>query len=148
MSAQSYVIEPPCAVCGKPSARLQLIPPGGQPVDWAVWSASRRQSHLDAVARSGKPDHWWWLVEWIESSNGLGDPVTAERAQQMIAAFREPLRFAAVRALDFYDDAGLCGPCDAPYCVRHWNVSSTSYGRCPQGHGKSLDPFWIPWDDD
>ena len=42
----------------------------------------------------------------------------------------------------FYDDAGFCQDCNAPYCYRHWHVSETGYGHCPAGHGKSLDPHW------
>jgi hypothetical protein len=30
--------------------------------------------------------------------------------------------------------------------IVHWDVSSTGYGRCPRGQGRSLDPHW--WPDD
>ena len=40
--------------------------------------------------------------------------------------------FDQVATAGFYDDAGFCQDCDAPYCYRH----------CPLGHGKSLDPHW------
>ena len=42
----------------------------------------------------------------------------------------------------FYDDAGFCQDCDAPYCYHHWHVSETGYGYCPRSHRKSLDPHW------
>jgi hypothetical protein len=53
-----------------------------------------------------------------------------------------------VHAAGFYDDAGFCQSCDAPYCYRHWQVTRSGYGYCPHGHGKSLDPHWSPEDDD
>jgi hypothetical protein len=49
-----------------------------------------------------------------------------------------------VHTAGFYDDAGFCRDCDAPYCYRHWHVSESGYGYCPRGHGKSLDPHWSP----
>ena len=52
------------------------------------------------------------------------------------------IRFAQVRTAGFYDDAGFCQDCDAPYCYQHWHVSESGYGHCPRGHGKSLDPHW------
>jgi len=59
-------------------------------------------------------------------------------------AFRPLLRFAQVHTAGFYDDAGFCQDCDAPYCYQHWRVSESGYGYCPRGHGKSLDPHWSP----
>jgi hypothetical protein len=49
-----------------------------------------------------------------------------------------------VRTAGFYDDAGFCPDCDAPYCYcyRHWHVSESGYGDRPRGHGTSLDPHW------
>ena len=64
-------------------------------------------------------------------------------AEHRIAqAFRSPLSFAQVHRAGFYDDAGFCQDCDAPYCYQHWNVSEGGYGYCPRGHGKSMDPHW------
>jgi hypothetical protein len=64
------------------------------------------------------------------------------QAGRIAQAFRPPLRFAQVHTAGFYDDAGFCQDCDAPYCYRHWHVSETGYGYCPRGHGKSLDLHW------
>ncbi len=63
-------------------------------------------------------------------------------------AFAEPLRYEKVRQADLYDDAGFCAECGVAYCPTHWNVSPGGYGRCPRGHGKSLDPHWSPDDYD
>ena len=79
----------------------------------------------------------------ITGGNGwVGDPVSADRAQVIIEAFRRPLRFQQVHTAGLYDDAGFCEHCDAAYCHRHWHLSDTGYGRCPHQHGKSIDPSW------
>jgi len=49
------------------------------------------------------------------------------------------LNSATERVARFYDDAGFCQVCDAPYCYHHWHVFEGGYGHCPRGHGKSLD---------
>ena len=63
-----------------------------------------------------------------------GPPLGAGR---IVQAFRPPLRFAQVRTAGFYDDAGFCQDCDAPYCYQHWRVSDTGYGYCPHGHART-----------
>jgi hypothetical protein len=138
--AMSMVAVPPCAVCGLPSARVELVAAGGLPADWGQWSQDRRQAWQ---ARRG-PDQWYLLFEGVAAGNGSGDPVSAERAAQIAGAFREPFTWAQVQTARFYDDAGFCGDCDAVYCYRHWRVSVTGYGRCQRGHGKSLDAHWSP----
>jgi hypothetical protein len=81
----------------------------------------------------------------VTAGNGLGDPVSAERAWRIAEGFAEPLSWERVREAGFYD-SGVCQECDAPYCYRHWQVTQSGYGRCPAGHGKSLDPHWSPED--
>lgn len=63
--------------------------------------------------------------------NGYGDPIDASRAGRIVWAFRPPLCFAQVHTAGFYDDAGFCPDCEAPYCYRHWHVSESGYGHCP-----------------
>ncbi|MFN2524873.1 MAG: hypothetical protein ABR505_01200 [Actinomycetota bacterium] len=70
--------------------------------------------------------------------------MTEEKAVRWVEALQEPLTYESLRTLDVYDDLGFCGDCKVPYCDTHWNVSTTGYGTCPQGHGKSLDPHWSP----
>ena len=83
-----------------------------------------------------------YMVKGVATYNGYGDPIDASRAGQIAWAFRPPLCFAQVHTAGFYDDAGFCPDCDAPYCYKHWHVSETGYGHCPRGHGKSLDSHW------
>jgi hypothetical protein len=73
-----------------------------------------------------------------------GDLLTATRAGPITQAFRPPVCFAQVHTAGFYDDAGFCQGCDAPYCCQHWHVSDTGYDYCLRGHGKSLDLHWSP----
>ena len=140
----SMVVVPPCAVCGLPSARVELVAPGSWPADWEQWGQDRRRAWQ---ARRG-PGQWYLLFEGVAAGNGSGDPVSAQRAARIAGAFGEPFTWARVRTAGFYDDAGFCGDCDAAYCYRHWRwhwrVSATGYGHCPRGHGKSLDAHWSP----
>ncbi len=136
-----FVAEPTCAVCGKPATRIELIAPGGRPAQWGEWSPDRRAAFQNAIARYG--DSWWLMYEGLAGGNGNGGPADTGKAQRISDAFTPPLSFARVHQADFYDDAGFCAGCDVAYCYWHWNPSSTEYGHCPQGHGKSLDPFWF-----
>ncbi|MEU8419615.1 hypothetical protein AB0C15_01900 [Micromonospora sp. NPDC048835] len=142
---QAFVAEPPCAVCGRATAHLELVAPASQPVSWQRWSPAQRDAYSAARQRHDG-QQWWLLFSGIVAGNGLGRPVDPAEAQRIADAFAKPYRYVAVTTAGFYDDAGFCGQCDAPYCSQHWNVSSTGYGRCPRGHGKSLDPHW--WPDD
>ncbi|MFE0529856.1 hypothetical protein ACFW0V_19890 [Micromonospora parva] len=142
---QAFVTEPPCAVCGRPAAHIELVAPNSQPTDWQRWSPPQRDAYTAARQRhSGQ--QWWLLFSGIVAGDGSGRPVDPAEAQRIADAFTRPYRYTAVTSAGFYDDAGFCGHCDAPYCYHHWNVSNTGYGTCPQGHGKSLDPHW--WPDD
>ncbi|MGC4860879.1 hypothetical protein [Micromonospora sp. DT68] len=142
---QALVAEPPCAACGRPSARVELVPPGARPADWRRWPSAQRNTY-NAARQGGGGDQWWLLFSGIAAGNGSGQPVDVAQAERIADAFAQPYRYAAVTTAGFYDDAGLCSQCDAPYCRQHWNVSNTGYGRCPHGHGRSLDPHW--WPDD
>ena len=134
--ATPIVVTPPCAVCGTPSARVELVAPGHVPAGWEQWPGTVRAS----IARQRQPGQWYLLVAGPATDNGYGDPIDAARAGQIAWAFRPPLCFAQVHTAGFYHDAGLCPDCDAPYCYQHWHVSESGYGYCPHGHGKSLDP--------
>jgi hypothetical protein len=138
--AEPVVVTPPCAACGTPSARVELVAPGQLPAHWNQWPGTAQAS----ISRQRKPGQWYLLVTGPAAGNGYGDPIDISRAGQITWAFRSPLRFAQVHEAGFYDDAGFCPACDAPYCYRHWHVSQTGYGTCPHGHGKNLDPHWSP----
>jgi hypothetical protein len=136
--AQAMVVTPPCAVCGPPSARVELVVPGCLPAEWEQWLRTVQ----DSIERQRQPGQWYLLCKGVASCNGYGDLIDAIWAGRIAQAFGPPLSFAQVHRAGFYDDAGFCQDCDAPYCYQHWNVSEGGYGYCPRGHGKSLDPHW------
>jgi hypothetical protein len=76
-------------------------------------------------------------------SNGNGNKITPDRLKLIIEAFSEPIDPVKLKA-QFYDRAGFCPRCEKFYCPTHWNISSTGFGKCPSGHGESLDPHWSP----
>ena len=136
--AEAMVVTPRCAACGAPATRIELVAPGQLPAQWEHWPGTAR----DSVGRRRGPGQWYLILDGVAAGNGYGDPVSAGEAGRIAWAFRPPLRFDQVATAGFYDDGGFCQDCDAPYCYRHWHVSETGYGRCPLGHGKSLDPLW------
>jgi hypothetical protein len=136
--AQAMVVTVPCAVCEAPATRIELVAPGQLPTQWEQWPGTVR----DSVLRHRGPGQWYLILDGVAGGNGYGYPVEAGKAGRIAQAFRPPLCFDQVATAGFYDDAGFCQDCDAPYCYRHWHVSESGYGRCPAGHGKSLDPHW------
>jgi hypothetical protein len=138
--AEPIVVTPPCAACGTPSARIELVAPGHLPAQWEQWPSTAQGN----ILRRREPGQWYLLVKGTATDNGDGDPIDASRAGQIAYALRSPLRFAQVHTAGFYDDAGFCRDCEVPYCYQHWHVSDTGYGYCPYGHGKDLDPHWSP----
>jgi hypothetical protein len=95
------------------------------------------------VLLEGTHGHWHFRYSGIEAGNGAGSAITNKEAAQISSAFTEPLDYDRVRSAGLYDDAGFCEECRVAYCFEHWD-SSYGYGRCPNGHGKSLDPHWSP----
>jgi len=136
--AQAMVVTPPCAVCGTPVRTRRARSPGRLPAEWEQWPRTVQ----DSIQRQRQPGQWHLLFKGVASCNGYGDPIDASRAGRIAQAFRPPLHFGQVHTAGFYDDAGFCQDCDAPYCYHHWQVSGSGYGYCPRGHGKSLDPHW------
>lgn len=135
------LIEPRCAACGRRASRIELLPPGELPADWERWPEDHRQVYL----MHRKPREWYFRFESIEAANGLvGDPIPSDKASRIAAAFAEPFSYEKIRTVDLFDDAGFCEACGAFYCYDHWDPSTTGYGRCPQGHGKGLEPHWSP----
>jgi hypothetical protein len=138
--AEPIMVTVPCTACGTPCARIELVAPGQLPAQWDQWPGTVQAS----IVRDRQPGQWHLLVTGPAAGNGYGDLVDAARAGQIARAFQPPLCFAQVHEAGFYDDAGFCPGCDAPYCYRHWHVSETGHGSCPRGHGKNLDPHWSP----
>jgi len=107
-----------CAVCERVSASVEV----------------------DALADG----QWRLRFVGIEAGNGSGDVIATERARALIEVLTPPIDVDRLDDLGFYDDAGICRDCQVPYCAEHWSVSVSGYGRCANGHGKTLDPHWSP----
>src|SRR5258707_461596 len=133
-----------CATCGSPSARIELVAPGGLPAEWERWSDEEKNSFHQYRNRDG----WWLLFDGIAAGSGGGGAITADDAARIVEAFTMPRTYDRVHTAGLYDDAGFCGTCGVPYCYRPWHVTRSGYGYCPEGHGKSLDPHWSPEDFD
>lgn len=74
--------------------------------------------------------------------------VTTSHRPRPLASFRPPLNLN-----EFMRRVSTTTPATAPraawpYCYRHWSVSLGGYGTCPNGHGKGLDSYWSPSEDD
>jgi hypothetical protein len=89
-----------------------------------------------------EPGQWYFIFKGVATYNGYGNLIDASRAERIAKAFCPLLTFAQIHIAGFYDDAGFCQDCDAPYCYQHWHVSESGYGNCPRSHGKSSDPHW------
>jgi hypothetical protein len=136
--ARRVTVTPPCAACGSPAARVEIVPPGQLPARWDRWpgiSPARFVQEPD-------PRQWYLLRQGIAGDGSYGIPVPAGTAGQLAWALRSPLRYAQVRAARFRDDLGFCPGCEVPWCYRHWHPAGTGYGHCPYRHGKDLDPHW------
>ncbi len=134
------LFRPKCSCCDRAAASIEVIAPQAEPAEWLSWTQERQQ----IFAKYRRANQFLLLYEGPGGSNGwVGDAITPERAQQIIAACASA-NPAAIRDAGFYDDAGFCAACGAFYCPTHWSISSTGYGVCPAGHGKSLDPHWYP----
>ena len=130
---------PKCHNCGDPSARIEVIVPHELPVEWPSWPVERRE----IFDKYRVPTSPYLLYDGPGGHNGMiGDAITPERAAAIIAAFTGTPSAAKLQATGIHDGAGWCQLCQNFYCPAHWSISSTGYGHCPSGHGKSLDPHW------
>ncbi|HET9968555.1 MAG TPA: hypothetical protein VFQ68_09985 [Streptosporangiaceae bacterium] len=88
--AKPVMVTPPCAACGAPSARIELVAPGALPAQWDQWPGTVQAG----ILRDRQPGQWHLLVTGPAAGNGYGDFIDATRAGQIAAAFQPPLRFA------------------------------------------------------
>ena len=66
--AQPIVVTPPCAACGTPSARVELVAPERLPAEWQQWPRTVQ----DSIQRQRQPGQWYLLFKGIVSCNGAG----------------------------------------------------------------------------
>jgi hypothetical protein len=137
-----------CRECDEVASFIELVPPGALPSLWDTWHETYLRFDTDLQATYLKwhdEARWRLLFEGICRGMGLGQDVDPERVDRLRSALTGPATLRKIRQFGFYDDAGVCGPCGVAYCYEHWSVSSSNYGTCPEGHGKSLD-HWSPDD--
>ena len=64
--AKPMVVTPPCAACGIPSARIELVAPGHFPAEWEQWPSTVRAS----IVRQREPGQWYLLFKGVAAYNG------------------------------------------------------------------------------
>jgi hypothetical protein len=74
--AKPILVTPPCAACGTPSARIELVTPGQLPAEWEQWPSTVQGN----ILRRREPGQWYLLVQSITTHDGYGDPIDARRA--------------------------------------------------------------------
>jgi hypothetical protein len=119
LKARPFLVEPICNVCGRPATHVELRQEG---------------------------DGWRFIYQGIAAGNGYGTIKSEDEAALLTAAFTDPPHFDLMREADLCDNAGFCEKCWVAYCYTHRNTTTTGYGTCSLGHGKSLDPHWSPED--
>ncbi|MGS2764392.1 hypothetical protein [Sinomicrobium sp. M5D2P9] len=140
VNIKSTCLDPMCSECKNSAAKIEIVEPNAYPKEAIKWSAEDyaqyekfRDFESDYLVYSGPG-----------GSNGyIGDPIDLKRKSDLIDAFTEPYNPIKIRE-QFYDMAGYCVGCGKFYCSKHWRSSAFGYGKCPKGHGKSLDPHWSP----
>jgi len=132
------LFRPSCSTCGKTASSIEVLAPHELPADWADWDQKRQE-------RFQTCDQFLVLYAGPGGSSGdSGTPTTEKRAAAIVACFSEPPTEESMRQADIYDSGGFCFPCSAYYCPKHWSITATGSGTCPNNHWKSLDPHWSP----
>ncbi len=95
--ARAMVVTPPCAACGTPATRIELVAPGQLPAGREQWPSTVQGS----IRRQRESGQWHLLFTGIAACNGHGAPINASRAGRIAWAFRPPLCFARVHTAGF-----------------------------------------------
>jgi hypothetical protein len=59
--AEAMVVTPPCAACGAPATRIELVGPGQLPAQWEHWPRTVR----DSFRRHRGPGQWCSPLRWM-----------------------------------------------------------------------------------
>jgi len=65
--AKPMMMTPPCAACGTPSARIELVAPGQFPAEWEQWPSTVQAS----ILRRREPGQWYLLFKGVAAYNGV-----------------------------------------------------------------------------
>ena len=80
------IATPPCAECGSPSTRIELVAPGEFPADWEQWPGTVRGTFLP----HREPGQWYLIFKGIATCNGYGNTIETSRAERIARAFQPP----------------------------------------------------------
>lgn len=134
------VFEPPCEVCKNPTSRIEIVPANALPCNFNSWDIDSQRIHLEG-RRLSRPV---LLYSGVVAGNGLvGNEKSIEEFTKLVTVLSQPVDLEYIKR-EFCDGAGFCEKCGSFYCFKHWRVSTSGYGHCPKGHGKSLNPHWSP----
>ncbi|WP_271765183.1 hypothetical protein [Aquimarina algiphila] len=140
LNIKSICFEPMCSECNNSVAKIEIVEPNLYPKGANEWSNEK----LNQYKKIRNFDATYLLYSGPGGNNGeIGDAINLKRKLRIIDAFTKPYIASKIRD-QFYDMAGYCDSCCEFYCSKHWSSSSFGYGKCPKGHGKSLDPHWSP----
>lgn len=140
LNIHSIVLSQRCSKCDNWAAKIEMTEPNSYPKEAATWS----EEELAHYEKYRDFDSTYLTYSGPGGSSGdIGNPIDEERKKALINAFTEPFDSMKIKE-QFYDMAGYCNDCKKFYCATHWNTSAHGYGKCPDGHGKTLDPHWSP----
>jgi hypothetical protein len=132
------LFRPSCSVCGNVASSIEILAPNELPTEWDKWDRARKK-------RFQKSDQCILLYKGPGGSSGDGGtPLSEERAAAIVACFSAQPTEESMREADIFDSGGFCFECSAYYCPKHWSITATGSGTCPNNHWKSLDPHWSP----
>jgi len=72
------IVTPPCAECGSPSTRIELVAPGELPAEWEQWPSTVQGTFL----LDREPGQWHLIFKGVATYNGYGNLIDASRAGQ------------------------------------------------------------------
>ncbi len=140
LNIKSIILSQKCSECNNWASKIEITEPNGYPQEAASWGTKE----LSNYEKYRNFDSYYLIYSGPGGSSGnIGNPIDEETKTALINTFTEPFNSIKIKEL-FYDMAGYCSVCQKFYCSTHWNTSAYGYGKCPNGHGKSLDPHWSP----
>ena len=118
--AKPMVVTPPCAACGIPSARIELVAPGHFPAEWEQWPSTVRAS----IVRQREPGQWYLLFKGVAAYTARATPST------LAGPGRSPRRSGLPCASLRYTRPGSTTMQDSARTAMC--PTATTTGRCPR----------------
>ena len=126
--ATPMVVTVPCAACGTPAARVEIVPPGQLPAGWDQWPATAPGQFV----RRPDPGEWYVLRHGIGGDDSYGGPRSPSapgRSPGPFALLYATPRCAPPDSTTTWDSAPTA---KSPDRHRHWQTTDTGDGHyCP-----------------